>query len=247
MQAERHGSHQHGHGALKTFIGLTVAAGVAYAGIQWQRGRFPSAAIATRAFGSHSASTGGRGPLPRPSEASLDRGTGSAATQTPGGIAMPSPSPRGPVVEALPSPPHAQTENPPASPTPAKPVASAAGAYEKLAADGDRALENGSNGKAKDLYQKALRLRTNGTKALAGLGFVALDRGQVPAASQFFKRALAVNPSFGPALFGMAEVHRARGEKALALQSYQRYLRLSPKGSEATVARRQLNALETGK
>jgi len=244
-QATEGGSHA--HGALKTFVSLTVAAGVAYAGIQWQRGRFPSATIATRASGSLSASTDGRRPLPLPPEASLDPRTGSAATQAPGGGAMPSPSPRGPVVEALPSPPPAAAEKAPDKPSPAKPVASASESYERLAADGDRALENGSNSRAKDLYQKALRLKPAGAKALAGLGFVALDRGQVPAAYQFFKRALAANSSFGPALFGMAEVHRARGEKALALQSYQRYLQLSPKGSEATAARRQLNALETGK
>jgi tetratricopeptide (TPR) repeat protein len=126
-------------------------------------------------------------------------------------------------------------------------VASASETYEKLVADGDRALENGSNNKAKEIYQKALRLRPAGAKALSGLGFVALDRGQIPAAYNSFKRALAINGSLGPALFGMAEVHRARGEKALAVQTYQRYLQLSPKGTEATAARRQVNALETGK
>jgi len=52
--------------------------------------------------------------------------------------------------------------------------------YEKLVANGDRALENGSNSKAKDFYQRALRLRPAGTQAISGLGFVALDLGQIP-------------------------------------------------------------------
>lgn len=108
-------------------------------------------------------------------------------------------------------------------------------------------MENGADSKAKDLYQKALRLRPAGAKALSGLGFVALDRGQLPEAWGFFKRALAAKPSFGPALFGTAEIHRARNEKALALQTYQRYLQLWPKGTEAAAARRQVSALQAGK
>jgi predicted Zn finger-like uncharacterized protein len=242
-EAEEGGSHQ--HSALKLVVCLTVAAGVAYAGIHWQRGRFPSAATATKASRGIPASSAGRRALARPPEASPDVETGSAATQIPSEETAPSPSSRGPLVETLPSPPPAAAASD--KPSPAKPVASASETYEKLVADGDRALENGSNNKAKEIYQKALRLRPAGAKALSGLGFVALDRGQIPAAYNSFKRALAINGSLGPALFGMAEVHRARGEKALAVQTYQRYLQLSPKGTEATAARRQVNALETGK
>jgi hypothetical protein len=245
MQAEEGGSHQ--HGALKLVVCLTVAAGVAYAGIRWQRGRFPSATTATKAFLGLPASLAGRRALARPPEARPEVGAGTAAAQIPSEGTTPSPSSRGPLVEALPSPPPAAAEKTSDKPSPAKPVVPASETYEKLVAEGDRALENGSNGKAKDLYQKALRRRPAGAKALSGLGFVALDRGQIPAAYQSFKRALAINGSLGPALFGMAEVHRARGEKALAVQTYQRYLQLSPKGSEATAARRQVNAIETGK
>lgn len=247
MQAAGGGSHQHAHGALKIFLGLTVAAGVAYTGIQWQRGRVHSASIAAKAFGGISALTGGRRPLARPPEARPDLGAGSAATQTPGEIAMPSSSSKGPVVEALPSPLPAQPEDTSEKTGPANPVPVNPESYGKLVADGDRALENGSNSKAKDLYQRALRLRPGGAKGLAGLGFVALDRGQIPAAYEFFKRALLAKTAFGPALFGMGEIHRARGEKALALQSYQRYLQLWPKGSEAAAARRKVKMLQAGK
>jgi tetratricopeptide (TPR) repeat protein len=147
-------------------------------------------------------------------------------------------------VKAPPSPPPAEANS--AADKTGLPDSAAAPSesYEKLVANGDRALENGSNSKAKDFYQRALRLRPAGTQAISGLGFVALDLGQIPAAYEQFKRALAINPSLGSAVFGMAEIHRARGEKALALQSYKRYLQISPKGSEAAAARRQVSALQ---
>jgi predicted Zn finger-like uncharacterized protein len=236
------GSHE--HGALKIFVGLIVAAGVAFAGIQWQRGRIHSAAIAARNSAGRSASTDR--PVARPPEARRDLGAGSAASRTPGERATLSPASKGPVVEALPSPPPEQTEKAVDNTAPPSPVASPAESYEKLIASGDHALENGSNSKARDFYQKALHMRPAGPDALSGLAFVALDRGQIPAAYELFKRALKAKASFGPALFGMAEIHRARGEKALALQSYQRYLQVSPNGKEAMVARRQVGALQAG-
>jgi Tfp pilus assembly protein PilF len=150
------------------------------------------------------------------------------------------------VVESLPSPPHEQTEPAKNKTTPPSPAVGSPESYEKLIASGDRALENGSNSKAKEFYQKALHMRPAGADALAGLAFVALDRGQIPAANDLFERALKAKASFGPALFGMAEIHRARGEKALALQSYQRYLQVSPNGKEASAARRQVSALQSG-
>ena len=238
------GGGSHEHGALKIFVSLAVAAGVAFAGIRWQQGRIHSAAKAAGGFSTWSAR---RRPMANPPQARPDLGAGSAAGQRPGATARPSPPARGPIVEALPSPPPAETEKASDKAGQESPVAAPSESFEKLVADGDRALENGSDSKAKDLYQRALRLRPTGAKALSGLGFVALDRGQLPAAYEFFKRALAAKPSLGPALFGMAEIHRARNEKALALQSYQRYLQLWPNGSEAAAARRQVSALQAGK
>jgi tetratricopeptide (TPR) repeat protein len=148
-------------------------------------------------------------------------------------------------VEALPSPPPPEPEKAAEKTEPEAPVR--AESFDKLVADADRALEHGSNAKAKDLYQKALHLRPAGVQALSGLGFVALDRGQIPVAYEFFKRALSAKPSFGPAVFGMAEIYRARGDRALALNSYQHYLKLSPNGSEAAAARRQISALQASK
>jgi predicted Zn finger-like uncharacterized protein len=239
----RAGSDERTHGAMKIFVGLTVAAGVAFAGIEWQQGRIHSAAIARNAAGRSALI---EHPAARPPEAKPDLNAGSAATQAPNERAPASAS-KGPVVEALPSPAQAQAEAPVEKAAPPSPAVSRPESYEKLIASGDRALENGANSKAKDLYQKALKMRPAGADALAGLAFVALDRGKIPAAYELFKRALTAKASFGPALFGMAEIHRARGEKALAVQSYQRYLQVSPNGKEASAARRQISALQSGR
>jgi hypothetical protein len=245
VDEEAAAARSHEHGVLKIFVGLTVAAGVAFAGIEWQRGRIHSAAIAVRTSPGRSAASGRL--VAGPPEARPDLMAGSAAAQPPGGRTTASPASRGPVVEALPSPPHQQAEDPADEKAPPNPVVIPSETYEKLIASGDRALENGSNSKAKDLYQRALHMRPGGPDALSGLAFVALDRGQIPAAYELFKRTLTAKPSFGPALFGMAEIHRARGEKALALNSYQHYLKLSPKGREAAAARRQISTLQSSK
>jgi len=237
---------QSSHGALKIFIGLTVAAGVAFSGIRWQESRTQnrSVAIATlvpKLAGALASSGAARQPAVNP----VERQPSPASEAAPALAAAPSaPSTRGPVVEALPSPEPAKAASEPDKRARPAPGPAPADSYEKLVAEGDRSLENGLNGKAKDLYQKALGLRPGGAKALTGLGFVALDRGQLAPAYQYFKRALAAKGSFPPAFFGMAEVHRARGEKALALQNYQHYLKASPNGSDAAAARRKVQSLQ---
>jgi predicted Zn finger-like uncharacterized protein len=224
------GSHQANQGGLKLVVCLTVAAGVAFAGIGWQRDR----AHNVQASGGLSTWKLSRRPTVKPPEPQPNPAAGAAAVQN-----------RGPMVEPLPAPPPEEPEKAAVTPEPESPGRSPS--YDSLVAGGDRALEHGANAKAKELYQKALRLRSGGAQALSGLGFVALDRGQIPAAYELFKRALSAKPSLGPAVFGMAEIHRARGEKALALNSYQHYLILSPNGREAAAARRQVSELKAAK
>jgi predicted Zn finger-like uncharacterized protein len=228
------------HGVLKLGVGLAVAAGVAFAGIRWQQDRnfrFQSRqALAAMPTPSRSPA-----PLPVARTESTDQGeTGSAPTPA---------ASRHPVIEALPAPtpaPAAKKE-PPVSATSATPTARTAESYDKLVTEADRALENGANNRARDLYQKALNLRPAGFKAMVGLGFVSLDRGQLPAAYDYFKRALTAKTSYPPAIFGIAEVHRARGERSLAQHTYQRYLDMSPNGADAPAARRQLQNLQAGR
>jgi predicted Zn finger-like uncharacterized protein len=226
------------HGLLKMSIGLAVAAGVAFAGIRWQQDRklgfqSPQAIAAVSAPSSSAA-------LPAPDTTSTDQ-TGPGAEP----VATANTGSRHALVEVLLSARHPVAKKEPvASPAPST---HAPENYDKLVAEADRALENGGNGRAKELYQKALSLRPSGFRAMAGLGFAALDRGQLSLAYGYFKRALTAKTSYPPALFGIAEVHRARGEKTLALHTYQRYLDMSPNGADAPAARRQVQNLLAGR
>jgi predicted Zn finger-like uncharacterized protein len=228
------------HGMVKVSVGLAVAAGVAFAGIRWQQDR----TLQFQSPPAHAAAKKAAVPVPAVEPVNAELGGAVAPAPAPSSAAI-----RGPVVEELPSPSHpapaAKKEHAPAA-SAGSPQHSAEG-YDRLVAEADRALVNGSTNRAKDLYQKALSQRPAGFKALAGLGFVALDRGQLPAAYDFFKRALTAKTSFPPALFGIAEVHRARGEKSLAVHSYQRYLDMAPDGADAPAARRQLQNLRAGR
>jgi predicted Zn finger-like uncharacterized protein len=239
-EGNAHVSRRKTHGALKLFVSLTVTAAVAVVGILWQEGRFHLATIAPKVARQASPTAGGLG---QPANLADSQARGEA--QIPGQAVPAGPSTNRPLVEALPSPPPAEAPTP--SPAPAKPAAAPAESYEKLVADADRLLTGGSNTKAKELYQRALRVRPGGFKAICGLGFVALDLGQIPVAYEYFKRALAAKKSYPPALFGLAEIHRARGEKTLALQSYKHYLQIMPNGSDAKAARRQLEALQASR
>jgi len=236
------------HGFLKIIVGLAVAAGVAFAGIRWQQDRNLHWQSRGVAMTSHAAasSTESAPPTIQPRVEPVEE-QGSPSSQ-------PSPSSRPasrPVVEALPAPPPPREPAPKeATPSPRSSVSTpprSADNYDKLVAEADRALENGANSKARELYQRAMNLKPTGAKAIVGLGFVALDRGQLSAAYDYFKRALTVRPSFPPAIFGIAEVHRARGEKELAIHSYQRYLDMSPNGTDAPAARRQIQSLQGGR
>lgn len=221
--------------AGKALVALAVAGFVAYVGItQWQ---------------------GSFGPDPdrsAPGVQAITAPVRSVSSPDPAGVAevSPSASAAAPPIEAVPPSPAV----PPAPAAPTAPVAIVPApvdapvapppTYERLVAEGDRALENGGSGRAQKIYERALRMRPTGTEALAGLGYVALDRGNTSQAFSLFKRALRQNPSFGPALFGLAEVHRASGDDQPALENYRRYVTLDPGGADARVARLQIKTLE---
>lgn len=230
------------HGVLKIGVGLAVAAGVAFAGIRWQQDRnlrFQSG----QAHAAMPTPSRRAAPVPIPSTESSDPGETEAAP-TPASTAS-----HRPVIEELPAtaPAPAAKKEPHVPASSATPTTRGAESHDRLVAEADRALENGANIRARDLYQKALNLRPSGYKAMVGLGFVALDRGQLPVAYDYFKRALTAKTSYPPAIFGIAEVHRARGEKRLAVHTYQRYLDMSPNGADAPAARRQLQNLQAGR
>jgi predicted Zn finger-like uncharacterized protein len=175
--------------------------------------------------------------------------------------AVPPDSPPIPPAEVLPPPATAPVPAPVAAAPAAAPVAVAAApapipapvppskaeapvSFEKLIADADHQLENGSGERARQLYERALKLRPGAAAALAGLGYVALDHGRTPQAFSFFKRALAQKPSFGPAIFGLAEAHRTSGDEEIALSHYRHYVAVDPGGTDVPAARQHIKTLE---
>jgi predicted Zn finger-like uncharacterized protein len=174
------------------------------------------------------------------------RGRGTVAVPAPPAAAPP------PAPAAAPAPPPAPkpSEAVAAEPAPAPPPRAPKGepalpvSYDKVVAEADRLLENGLSGKARRLYEAALKLQPGGAEALTGLGYVALDRAQTAQAFAYFKKALASNPSLGPAVFGLAEAHRAAGDEESALEQYRRYVNVDPSGTDVQAARRQIKTIE---
>ena len=211
----------------------------------------------------------GRGAAPAPAPVASAPAAPPAAAPSPAAPPAAAPSPASPPAAAplatppapAPAPPAAASPPPgaaAATPTPSsRPAAGPseepaqetkaprARSYEQLIADGDRALENGSTGRAQKLYDEALKMQPNGVAAMTGSAYVLLDKQKPLAAIDTFKRALSSSPNFPQALFGLGEAYRAQGSPAQAVEAYKRYLESSPGGSDAPAARRQLRELES--
>jgi predicted Zn finger-like uncharacterized protein len=224
------------------FLGLAGSA--AYLGFKDPHGLGRGAAPAPAPVASAPASPTPAAPAPSPAPTPAAPAAPSpaapaaptAASPTP---ASPTPAPAAPAPSARP---------PAEEPTPAaaqESKAPRARSYEQLIADGDRALENGSTGRAQKLYDEALKLQPNGVAAMTGTAYVLLDKQKPLAAIDMFKRALSSSPGFPQALFGLGEAYRAQGSPAQAVEAYKRYLESSPGGSDAPAARRQLRELES--
>jgi predicted Zn finger-like uncharacterized protein len=176
---------------------------------------------------------------------------GSRPPIAPPPVVTPAPPPA-PVVVPTPRPPeptppvHTPSAAPPpvVAGTPEARPDEAPVSYERLIADADRQLENGSSEKARALYERALKQKPGAAEALSGLGYVALDKGRVPQAFSLFKRALAQKPSLGSAIFGLAEAHRTTGDEEIALSHYRRYISVDPGGTDVQAARQHVKTLE---
>jgi tetratricopeptide (TPR) repeat protein len=183
--------------------------------------------------------------VPPPSAATVDAAAPPVA-------AAPAPEAPKPAPAAAAAPPPAPepaklaVEKPAADkPAAEKPAAEAEKpkSYERLVADGDRALENGQTAKAQKLYDEALRMQPNGVAAMTGSAYVLMDKRRPLGAIGLFKQALSSAPHYAPALFGLGEAYRAQGDAAQAVEAYKSYLEQSPTGIDAPAARRQIKDL----
>jgi predicted Zn finger-like uncharacterized protein len=240
-----------GGNVLKLLVVLGVAAAVAFVGITQFWKRPADKPVATGPLvpppPAPAPPAALPAPAPPPPVAPVAPAPAPAATTALATAPLPPPAPVPAEAIAPPSAASAATPTPPPAPAPAPaaaPPAEPPVSYEKLIADADRQLENGSSEKARQLYDRALKLKPGAPEAFAGLGYVALDRGRTPQAFSYFKRALAQRPTLGTALFGLAESHRTTGDDEIALQYYRRYLEVDSRGTDIPAARQHIKTLE---
>lgn len=117
-------------------------------------------------------------------------------------------------------------------------------AFDSLIERADRLRERERPDLAMDLYGRAHELRPERVEPLAGRGLALLDLREYPAAQGVLQEALALNDRYGPAIMGLAEAYRLIGENSKAVELYQRYLEVLPEGSEAAVARNNIQRLK---
>jgi predicted Zn finger-like uncharacterized protein len=106
---------------------------------------------------------------------------------------------------------------------------------------GEALLGQGDLRGAKAHFDLALSARPGAPEALTGLGDVALRAGDPSAASARFRQAAAAG--YREAYIGLGEAYRRLGRTSDALLAYERYLERWPTGPQASLARRQAEAL----
>lgn len=117
-------------------------------------------------------------------------------------------------------------------------------AFDSLLERADRLRERERPDLAMDLYGRAHELRPERVEPVAGRGLALLDLREYPAAQGALQQALVLNDRYGPAIMGLAEAYRLMGDNPKAVELYQRYLEVLPEGSEAAVARNNIQRLK---
>ncbi len=108
--------------------------------------------------------------------------------------------------------------------------------YSQLAQDKPEAALN--------TFGRAIDLRPESVEAVSGRGLALLDLGNPAAAQAAFEQAVKLNARFGPGIMGLAESLRTQGKDERAIEWYQKYLDVLPEGSEANVARNNIERLK---
>ena len=106
------------------------------------------------------------------------------------------------------------------------------GGYDGILARANKLAETNC-GKAMDLYQKALELKSNGVEALTGMGYCHLDAKNFSSAFSKFRAALLVSPKYEPALGGIAETYQRQGNREQAIEAWHNYLEVFPNSPKA--------------
>jgi predicted Zn finger-like uncharacterized protein len=115
--------------------------------------------------------------------------------------------------------------------------------YQFLVRQGEFLQERGRTKEAINTFKKALELNPRGPEALTGLGYCYLDKKNYSAAISNFKEAIRTS-SYGPAYIGLAEVFQSIKEFKKSLVHYQKYLKLNPHGTQALMAKNNIEELK---
>ena len=116
--------------------------------------------------------------------------------------------------------------------------------YDALMRQADRLRDAEKAEAALSMYGRAADLEPNRIEPMAGRGLALLDMGQANAALGAFEQVLSRAPKYGPAVMGTAEAYRMLKNTPKAIEWYQRYLDELPEGSEANVARNNIERLK---
>lgn len=115
--------------------------------------------------------------------------------------------------------------------------------FDAIVSRATKAQSNGSP-EACSLFRRADRIRGGHPEVLVGLGYCAADQGNRSRSMDLYRRALSSSGSYGPALMALASGYRSQGNNQRALEYYRRYLQAHPSGSQAGIARRNIDRLE---
>jgi len=116
--------------------------------------------------------------------------------------------------------------------------------YDSLQARGESLLAQDKPEAALSAFGRASDLRPDRVEPMVGKGLALLDLGNAAAAEAAFEQANKLNPRYGPGIMGLAEALRTQGKYDKAITWYQRYLEVMPDGTEANVARNNIERLK---
>jgi len=119
------------------------------------------------------------------------------------------------------------------------------GAYQEVIESAYQYLERGSETRAARHFREALRLKSDGSEAHAGLGQVALKARDYREAVTNFKKATELGDK--EAFFGLGMAYHKLSKDSDARSAFEEYLRVAPFGEKVDEAKAQLERLDRDK
>ncbi|MFH1434615.1 MAG: tetratricopeptide repeat protein [Pseudomonadota bacterium] len=116
--------------------------------------------------------------------------------------------------------------------------------FEYYYKQGQKLQSAGNCAKAIEYYVSALDVNPIKAEAWTALAQCYIDTGRNGDAVNAFRKALNNNSRYGPAIIGLAEIYKRQKKIKLALEHYEKYLEVLPGGSQASLAKRNVEELK---